>query len=162
MSTIASLYEYNAWANERVMQVAEQVSSEQLAGPVEGMYGSILDTAAHLLGVEENFLLLMSGGETKRPDKPDIPTIRQRLAASGAGFDRFIANLKGDELARRFTVPWFKRQFTIEDGLVQVCIHSTEHRADLCAALTRAGLKTPPIDYIAWAIEAGRATASAS
>ncbi len=162
MSTFASLYQYNAWANEQVLAVAEQLQSEQLTGPVEGMYGSILDTAAHMLGVEENFLLLMSGKEAKYPDKPGMATIRQRLAANGAGFESFVANLTGEELARRFLVPWFKREFTVEDGLLQAIVHSTEHRADLCGALTRAGLKTPPIDYIAWAIETGRAMARPS
>ncbi len=156
MSTIASLYQYNAWANDQVLAVAEQLQAEQLTGPVEGMYGSILDTAAHMLGVEENFLLLMSGKEAKRPDKPDMTTIRRRLAANGVGFERFVANLTGEDLTRPFLVPWFRREFTVENGLLQVIVHSTEHRADLCGALTRAGLKTPPIDYIAWAIETGR------
>lgn len=156
MSTFASIYRYNGWANDQVMAVAEQLKPDQLTGPVEGMYGSVLDTAAHLLGVEENFLLLMSGKEAKYPDKPDAGTIRQRLAANSAGFESFVANLTNDDLARRFPVPWFKREFTVEDGLLQAIVHSTEHRADLCGAITRAGLKTPPIDYIAWAIEAGR------
>ena len=156
MSIFASVYRYNAWANDQVFAVAEQLQADQLTGPVEGMYGSILDTAAHLLGVEENFLLLMMGQGAKRPDKPDMATIRQRLAVNAQGFETFIANLTSDDLARAFVVPLFKREFTVEDGLLQAFVHSTEHRADLCGALTRARLKTPPIDYIAWAIETGR------
>jgi uncharacterized damage-inducible protein DinB len=158
MSSFVSLYRYNGWANEQVMAVAGQLTSEQLNGPVEGMYGSILDTAAHLFGVEENFRLLMTGKDAKYPDKPDAGTIRQRLAANNAEFERFVANLTNDDLARKFRVPWFKRDFTVEDGLLQTIVHSTEHRADLCGAMTRAGLKTPPIDYIAWAIESGRSS----
>lgn len=156
MSIFASVYRYNGWANDQVLAVAEQLDPDPLTGPVEGMYGSILDTAAHMLGVEENFLLLMSGKDAIRPDKPDMGTIRQRLAADSLAFENFVANLTNEDLARRFIVPWFKREFTVEDGLLQAIIHSTEHRADLCGALTRAGLKTPPIDYIAWAIETGR------
>lgn len=156
MSSLASLYRYNGWANDQVMAVAEQLTAEQLGGPVEGMYGSILDTAAHLLDVEENFRLLMTGKDARYPDKPDAGTSRQRLAANNVEFERFVANLTNDELARTFRVPWFKRDFTVEDGLLQAAVHSIEHRADLCGALTRAGLKTPPIDYIAWAIETGR------
>jgi uncharacterized damage-inducible protein DinB len=158
MSSFVSLYSYNGWANEQVLAVAEQLTAEQLNGPVEGMYGSILDTAAHLLGVEENFRLLMTGKDAKYPDKPDARTIRQRLAANNAEFERFVADLTNADLARTFRVPWFKRDFTVEDGLLQTIVHSTEHRADLCGAITRAGLKTPPIDYIAWAIEAGRSS----
>ena len=156
MGTFASLYRYNGWANDQILSVAEQLKSDQLTGPAEGTYGSIVDTAAHVLGVEENFLLLMSGNEARRPDKPDIATIRRRLAASRVGFERFIAELTDATLTRRFRVPWFQREFTVEDGLLQAVMHSTEHRADLCAALTRAGLKIPPIDYIMWAIESGR------
>lgn len=156
MSIFTSVYRYNGWAHDQVMGVAEQLDPTQLRGPVEGMYGSILDTAAHMLGVEENFLLLVSGKEAKYPDKPDVRTIRHRLAANSLGFEDFVANLTSEDLTRRFVVPWFKREFTVEDGLLQAIVHSTEHRADLCGALTRAGLKTPPIDYIAWAIEAGR------
>jgi uncharacterized damage-inducible protein DinB len=154
MAALERMFFYNAWANERIFAVATQLDADRLLAPIEGIYGSVLITARHLLNVEENYLRMVSGTEPAWPDEHDIATVRARLADAGTGFATFIAGLGAADLARTFRIPWFEREFTIEDGLLQAVTHSIEHRADLASAITRLGMETPPIDYIAWVMAA--------
>jgi uncharacterized damage-inducible protein DinB len=147
------MFLYNAWANDQILGVAAQLDPDRLLAPVEGIYGSVLITARHMLITEENYLRMLRGAQTQRLDEPDIAAVRTRLAAAGGGFAAFIAGLSPADLDRTFRIPWFEREFTIEDGLLQAVTHSIEHRADLASALTRLGIETPPIDYIAWVME---------
>jgi uncharacterized damage-inducible protein DinB len=145
------LFQHDLWANERILRCCQQLSSEQLTTPVEAMFGPIAETFSHLLGVEEAYLELMGGPE--HPDTPargakDLESIKQRLPVIGAQYDTFTRSLDDGMLEREFSIPWFKRDLSVADGLLQVIVHSTEHRADLAAALTRLGIKTPPLDYV--------------
>lgn len=156
MQTLLSLFHYNVWANGRILPLLNQLSSEQLSAPVEAMFGAILDTASHLLGVERVYLQMLSDEPAQRPPAFALEALAPTSAELGAGYHDLIARLDEAALTATFSVPWFKRNFTRRDGLLQVVTHSTEHRADLAAALTRFGIATPPIDYAVYVIDSGR------
>jgi uncharacterized damage-inducible protein DinB len=154
MNLFSNAFRYNAWANARLGEVCQQLTPEQLNAPIEGMYGSTLATLEHLATVECAYFQLMGIGEVRgRPT--GLETVLAELARVGATYAAFAEALDEAGMARRFLVPWFEREFSVQDGLFQVLIHSTEHRADIASALTRFGLKTPPIDYVIWVIAAG-------
>jgi uncharacterized damage-inducible protein DinB len=153
MDLLFNAYCYNAWANSRLGAVCAQLSREQLNAPVEGMFGSTLATLEHLATVECAYFQAMGIGTV--PERPaGLEKVLAELERVGAGCAAFAQSLDDDGGARRFLVPWFKREFTVQDGLFQVLTHSTEHRADIASALTRHGLTTPPIDYVMWLVEA--------
>jgi uncharacterized damage-inducible protein DinB len=146
------LFQHDLWANERILGCCEQLSTEQLTTPVEGMFGPIGETFSHLLGVQEGYLELMGG----RPEDDRVPArgvrdleaIRQRIPVIGAQYDLFTRSLDEGLVQREFRIPWFERDLSVADGLLQVINHSTEHRSDLAGALTRLGITTPPLDYV--------------
>jgi uncharacterized damage-inducible protein DinB len=50
----------------------------------------------------------------------------------------------------------------VRQALIQVALHSTEHRADLAGAITRLGGTPPPLDYVQYlAADPGDAAAGA-
>lgn len=147
------MFRYNAWANERILGAAAQLSQEQASAPVAGIYGSVLETARHMLGVERVYLELMGGDAPAFPEGLDAVGLNETAAALGCAYQAFIAGLSNPDLGRRFRVPWFDREFTVGDGLIQVATHSIEHRADLASAISRLGATTPPLDYIFWVME---------
>lgn len=156
MQTLLGLFRYNAWANGRILPLLSQLTAEQLSAPAENMFGSIHDTASHLLGVERVYLQMLSDEAPQRPPAFSLEALAPTAAELGAGYQDLLAHLDEAALETTFRVPWFEREFTRRDGLLQVVTHSTEHRADLAAALTRCGITTPPIDYVVHVIESGR------
>ena len=155
MTALSRLFAFNAWANARIFEVGGELDPAQLSQPVDGIYGSILDTTTHLLTAEENFLLIASGQQPKYPDSPSFAQIAPRLTAVDTGLLIFVDKVKPEALAESVHVPWLKRSFIVEDCLLQAAIYSTEHRSDLAGALTRLGRTIPPFDYIFWIFETG-------
>jgi uncharacterized damage-inducible protein DinB len=153
MDGLRRIFRYNAWANARILDAATQLDAARAAAPVEGIYGSVLDTARHMLGVEHVYLEMMGASPPGFPDAPDASALAITAAAIGAGYTAFLDALSEGELQRRFRVPWFDREFSLRDGLTQVATHSIEHRADLASAISRLGVSTPPLDYVVWVIE---------
>ena len=144
------IFRYNAWANERILGAATRLGQEQASTPVAGIYGSVLETARHMLGVERVYLELMGGNPPALPEDLDAAGLKETAADLGSAYQAFLASLSIADLGRRFRVPWFDREFTVSDGLAQVATHSIEHRADLASAISRLGVATPPLDYIFW------------
>ena len=145
------LFQHDLWANERILRCCDGLSKEQLSAPVGEMFGSIGETFTHLLGVEQAYLEMMGGSPVAErvPARgtDSLDGIRARLPVIAAGYDRFTQSLDDGQLQREFHIPWFERDLSVADGLLQVINHSTEHRSDLAGALTRIGLKTPSLEY---------------
>ena len=111
--------------------------------------GSVLELLGHAAQTEAAFLGLMTGA-TERPIRvTEYPQIRGRLLANSAGYLTAMPQFS-TRLSERFLVPWFEREFTIEQGLLQVATHSVQHRAGICAGIARAGREAPGLDYIQW------------
>ena len=49
---IQTLYQYNAWANQRILEMAAQLSPEQLKRRVEASFESIHDSLIHAMGAQ--------------------------------------------------------------------------------------------------------------
>ena len=149
MSNFADLYEYNEWANSLVLAATDQLAAEQLAAEMAELGGSVLELLDHTARVEQAFLALMTGGE--RPPRVDrsYAEVKSAFAASVAGYRAALPGLES-RLGERFLVPWFEREFTIEQALTQVATHSVQHRAGICAGIFRAGIEPPGLDYIMW------------
>ena len=149
MSQFADLFEYNRWANGLVLEAADRMTTDQLAAEMPELGGSTLELLDHTARVEQAFLALMTGGD--RPARADrtYAQVLEGFAASAAGYAAALPDLER-RLGERFTVPWFERDFTIEQALLQVTTHSVQHRAGICAGIFRAGLEAPGLDYIMW------------
>lgn len=158
MDTLVELYRYNAWANCRVIDACAALPVEGLAAEMPQMYGSVLATLGHLIGVEANYLHLIQGQPTERRPVPSVDLAREISLATDAGYVRLVGELTEADLARTFYMPGLKRDLTVQQALIQVALHSTEHRADLAAAITRLGGTSPPLDYVQYLADREPAT----
>ena len=48
-SILTDAFEHHLWANERILDACAALTEEQLATPVPGTYGPIIDTLRHLI-----------------------------------------------------------------------------------------------------------------
>ncbi|MDQ5854714.1 MAG: damage-inducible protein DinB, partial [Chloroflexota bacterium] len=54
---IQQLFDYNAWANNRVLEPAGHLPPEQFAAPAPVSFGSLRGTLVHLLSAEQTWRL---------------------------------------------------------------------------------------------------------
>ncbi len=66
METLNALIRYNAWANERLFATCAGVDAAALAERADGTIGSMQETHAHLVGVEDLYLIMISGRDIER------------------------------------------------------------------------------------------------
>ncbi|MGE3073975.1 MAG: DinB family protein [Dehalococcoidia bacterium] len=149
MTNFRDLFEYNDWANQLVLKVTDELSDAELQAPMDELGGSALELLGHTAQTEAGFLALLTGKMERPPRVTEYRGIRERFAENSAGFLEKMPEFSG-RLAERFLVPWFGREFTVEQGLTQVATHSVQHRAGVCAGIARAGKEAPGLDYIQW------------
>ena len=147
-SLLTDAFAHHAWATQQVMDACEALSSEQLATTVPGTYGSILDTLRHIVGADSWYLFRLSAER--------YPTIEEEgmaLAALRTVMDRNSAAwpgvLEADPDPDEFI------EVRNDDGtvyraakgirLAQVLHHGTDHRSQICTALTSLGIEPPEI-----------------
>lgn len=148
METLAELYRYNAWANRQILDACAALDDAKLRTEMPAMYGSVVETVSHLVGVEFNYLRLIEGEPTERRRFDDFAPARERCLETDRGYVELVGRLTVADLARTFHMPGLGRDLTVRQGLIQVATHSTEHRADLAAAVTRLGGTPPALDYV--------------
>ena len=157
-SLLADVFDHNVWATLRLLDVCLGLSPEELETKVPGTYGSILDTMRHIVGADASYLATVSGERFERINEEtmDLPDLRRVMERIGPAWTAILAE---DLDPERVVV----RQR--EDGstgaplglrLAQVVHHGTDHRSQVCTALTTLGMEPPEIDVWAFGEAHGR------
>lgn len=154
MQELIDLYRHNAWANERVFALAQDVEASLLAADAPGTRDTVKGTLSHLARVEYLYLTLIQGNPPEsvasREDYEahDLAWMRRHLHEIGEGFVRVIETATPDVLARRLDIA-VEFPVTARDGLLQVLTHSSQHRSQVLSWLSAQGVPTPDLDYVA-------------
>lgn len=149
MSHFGDLFAYDRSANELILAVCDGLSHEQRMAPFPELGGSVLELLGHIVGVQEAFLALMTGGAARYPEDGPYDQVRAAFASVAAGYEAAVPTLER-KLATDVSIPWFKREITVEQALTQVATHSVQHRAGVAAGIARAGREAPELDFIHW------------
>ncbi len=153
MHPFGDQFGYNSWATQRLIESMRGLEDAKLQQPMEGIYGSPLQTLRHLLQVEDGYLELLGARPRVLPREAGFGQCLALAPSIEGAYVDFAIGLSDEGLARMVPIPWFERSVSVADALLQVFTHSVEHRADLASALTRVGASTPPIEYVLWAFE---------
>ena len=154
MQELIDLYRHNAWANERVFALAQDVDARLLEADAPGTRGTVKGTLAHLARVEYLYLTMIQGKPRASVASPadyeahDLAWMRRHLHDIRAGFVLAIESATPEALARRLDIPVLHFPVTARDGLLQVLTHSSQHRAQVLSWLSAQGVPTPDLDYV--------------
>ncbi|MGA7669844.1 MAG: DinB family protein [Nitrolancea sp.] len=154
MQTLRRMARHNAWENARVFDTCAAIAPEQLSEEARGTYGSVGDTLAHLAEVEDIYLLMLRGddvGQVTNDDSymtHDTAWFANRSRELSDGYRETLESNNEAWLGETFVVPWFGFPITRRDGLLQVWMHSAQHRAQVLSALGSHGIEVPDVDYI--------------
>ncbi len=158
---LADAYGHHVWATIALIDACAPLTDEQLATPVPGTFGSILDTVRHLVGGDCSYLELLSGGKVAsiNEDALDLAALRAAMAANGPVWAALVAgDLDPDRIVVRHRDDGSESHAPLGIRLAQVIHHGTDHRSQVCTALTNLGLTPPEIDAWDYARQEGRLT----
>jgi uncharacterized damage-inducible protein DinB len=152
-------FDHHVWATLRLVDACQALSPEQLETAVPGTYGSILVTARHLIGSDASYLFSTTGERTHLIDEDhlDLPELRAAMDAHGAAWSGLLAqDLDPDTPLVRRRDDGSETHTTMGIRLAQALHHGTDHRSQICTALTTLGVEPPGIDVWDFAALDGR------
>lgn len=138
-------YEYNEWANTRILDAAEGVSPEQLIASNDLGWGSLLGALVHILDAEYGWFSFLFGREDEGVLDPknfaDIAALRERWARQKDVTRHCLDMLNDEDLLRIHTSKHdgATHSWILWQVLVHVVNHGTQHRAEAAALLTGFG-----------------------
>jgi uncharacterized damage-inducible protein DinB len=150
-----SLYDYNSWANHRMLDSCSTLNGEQFTRDLGSSFRSVRDTLAHIYGAEwlwfERWHARIPMALPSPADFPDLQTLRERWAEHERNLDTYIASLTPSELQR--IIKYKNTQGVPFEGpiwpmLQHVVNHSSYHRGQIATLLRQLGAKPVATDLI--------------
>ena len=152
-------FAHHIWATEQLIDACSGLTLEQLETPAPGTYGSIIGTLRHIVSSDGWYLTFFrKDGVVEVEEEADtgLADLRSAFSINGAAWMDVIAgDLDADEdiIERGDGLEVLS---PVGLRLAQVVHHGTDHRSQVCTALTSLGIEPPEIDLWAWARATGR------
>ena len=154
-----TIYDYNYWANRRILAASAQVSPERFLAPATHSFGSLRGTLAHTLDGERAWRMLYQHqtldyfGAIQEDAFPTFGVLEQRWNEEERSMRDYLAQLNDDDMISyvRYTVPeGHKRERLLWHCLLHVVNHGTQHRSEGAAILTGYGSSPGELDFTAF------------
>lgn len=158
-SLLADAFGHHVWATERLIDACLELSPEQLETVVPGTYGSIITTMRHIAGGDAGYLFALTGGRTSEIDEGEmgLGELRAAMERNGVAWSEVLAqDPDPDADCVRHRDDGTDSHAPVGIRLAQALHHGTDHRSQICTALTSLGLEPPEIDVWAFADLDGR------
>ncbi len=156
---MADAFAHHVWATLRLIDACLALSPEQLAEDVPGTFGSTLATMRHLVGADASYLYALTGGSVGviDEDRMDLAELRAAMQANGAEWSSLLVrDLDPDVVVVRHRDDGSESHAPMGIRLAQALHHGTDHRSQVCTALTMLGMAPPAIDVWDFADQDGR------
>ena len=152
---ILTLYQYNQWANARILNAAASVTQEQYLAPASFPHGGLQGTLVHTLFAEWLWRKRWEGTSPtvrlKPEDFPTVESLRIRWADEEKQLMNFVEGLSDERLNTTFNYTNTSgKPFTriLWQAMAHVVNHGTQHRTEAAAMLTELGHSPGDIDFI--------------
>jgi uncharacterized damage-inducible protein DinB len=160
---IRTLYDYNYWANARIVSAASRVSPEQLRAPAGLSHGSLRGTLVHILGTEIVWRLRCQAGMSPpalaaENEFQTLETIQARWAGEERMMRGYLASLDDEALTARVqykTTKGVPFENVVWHLLLHVVNHGTQFRSEAAVALTGYGQSPGDLDMLRFLREGG-------
>jgi uncharacterized damage-inducible protein DinB len=153
---ILTLYDYNYWANARILAATERITSAQFVALANLSHGSLQSTLVHALGAEIVWRVRCQEGASPAalPAEADFPTMEslwKRWWEEEQAMRAYLASLSEEQLKGTIQykstkgVPFEQSLWKI---LAHVVNHSTQCRSEAGIALLSFGQSPGDLDMI--------------
>jgi uncharacterized damage-inducible protein DinB len=148
-SVLHDAFGHHVWATIRVIDACLALPPEQLDTTVPGTYGSIIETLRHLVGADASYLWVLSAGDRPEIEEADmdLAELHTAMEESGPAWAAVVdRDLEAEEIVVRHRDDGTDSHAPRSIRLAQVLHHGTDHRSQVCTALTTLGVEPPAID----------------
>ena len=151
---------HHIWATQRLIDACADLTPEQLRTPAPGTFGPIIDTLRHIVSTDGWYLTFFRDWTNAIDEEDQSVTLRRPSCGhhdERRGLDRDPgrgSGWRGRTWSSTATAGTSIRPSRFR--LAQVFHHGTDHRSQVCTALTSLGIEPPEIDLWAWGEATGR------
>ena len=151
---------HHVWATRRLIDACAELTPHQLSSPAPGTYGSILETFRHLVGTDCWYLTFFRDGpraiEEGAEADADLDVLKAAIAANGEAWMAILAAGPDGETDMVEHGDGWDFHSPLGFRLAQVIQHGTDHRSQVCTALSSLGVEPPAIELWAYGEATGR------
>ena len=171
---IQLLYEYDRWANNRVLQAVSALSPEQFTRDLGGSFRSLRDTLVHIIGGEWGWLAYWKASSHSaafladlwdrhdalfHPDGfPNLSTVRLKWEDVVKEQTEFVSSLTEEALRKMF--PIRSGQLSLAHLMQHLASHSTYHRGQVALMMRLLHAEPLATDFHVFLLEASGAYAT--
>lgn len=149
------LYDFNSWANHRVLDACAPLSDEQFTRNLGSSFPSVRDTLFHICGAEWIWLERWHGRSPSAiptaADYPNLEAVRRRWAEVERDLRDYVASLTPDDLGRILsfkTLAGAPYSQPLWQCLQHLANHGSYHRGQITTMLRQLGVKPAGTDMI--------------
>ncbi len=162
---LSDAFDHHTWATLRLIDACRVLTPEQLASPVPGTYGSILDTLRHTVGAEGGYLFALTDGTVAEIDESEmgLDQLHATMGELGRAWASVLARATDPDLVvARPRDDGTRSLAPLGIRLAQVLHHGSDHRSQVATALTLLGVAPPDMDCWDFADSQGRLSVEAA
>ena len=156
LEVIQLQYQYNAWANQRVLDTAAQLTPEQLRQKSSASFESIFDTLVHTMSAQWIWLSRWQGTSPTVMIDPhdfaDLTAVRERWNQIEQDTQAFVAQLDEATFMQTEVAYTNTKGQSFSYPLWQLMLHqvnhATQHRSEVAAVMTQLGHSSGWLDLI--------------
>jgi uncharacterized damage-inducible protein DinB len=152
-------FDHHVWATNKLIDACLELPAGQLEASVPGIYGSIIGTFRHTVGGDASYLHVLTGGGVAEIDEDamDLRELRGVMEADGTAWRQLLdGDIDPNAMATRHRDDGTDSHVPVTIRLAQAIHHGTDHRSQICTALTTLGVEPPDIDVFDFAQQDGR------
>jgi uncharacterized damage-inducible protein DinB len=151
---IQLIYDYNYWANDKILTMSARVTQEQFLTWADFPYGGLRGTLVHILDAEYGWRGLFEenkfGEEIKAEEFSDFKSLMKRFQMEEQAMRAYLNGLtdKDMESHKKYTADNGEpRDRILWNCLYHVVNHGTQHRSEAAAILTSFGVSPGDLDF---------------
>jgi uncharacterized damage-inducible protein DinB len=164
---IQLLYEYDRWANNRVLQVVSTLSIEEFTRDLGGSFRSVRDTLVHMIGSEWGWLTIWKEPSLSSAFVTDLWTRLDDLFPPSVFPDFTAVQLRWSEVEReqvefvncitneslRRMLPVRTTQISLQHLMQHLANHSTYHRGQVSLMMRQLAAEPVATDFALFLLE---------
>jgi len=175
LDDIQVLYEFDRWANNRVLHAASALSVEELTRDLGGSFPSVRDTLVHIISGEWGWLTIWKEPSLSpdfvtdlwtrinslfNPSEfPDLAAVQAKWAEVEREQIDFVNRVTNESLQRM--LPVRETQISLAHLMQHLANHSTYHRGQISLMMRQLSAEPLATDFAMFLMEGRRAKAGA-
>ena len=159
-SLLQDAFAHHAWATISLIDTCQDLPPEHLRHAVPGTRGPILETLAHVVDGDTWDVAVLEGASLIDIEDAglDLGELRETTRRNAARWSSFLSRSPDPDAMVTEVDPTdgVRRVASVSMRLAAALQHGSDHRSQICTALTTLAIRPPALDVFVFGVEVGR------